>query len=49
MISSISIDKFGDIDSLQLQLKKFHMVDVSSGGASLLGRAGAASGPEDLG
>ena len=36
MISSISIDKFGDIDSLQLQLKKFHKVDVSSGGASLL-------------
>ena len=36
MISSISIDKFGDIDSLQLQLKKFHRVDVSSGGASLL-------------
>ena len=36
MIGSISIDKFGDIDSLQLQLKKFHKVDVSSGGASLL-------------
>ena len=36
MISSISIDKFGDIDSLQLQLKKFHKVDVSSGGDSLL-------------
>ena len=36
MISSIRIDKFGDIDSLQLQLKKFHKVDVSSGGASLL-------------
>ena len=36
MISSICIDKFGDIDSLQLQLKKFHKVDVSSGGASLL-------------
>ncbi len=36
MISSISIDKFGDIDSLQLQLKKYHKVDVSSGGASLL-------------
>ena len=36
MISSISIDKFGDIDSLQLQLKKFHRVDVSSGGDSLL-------------
>ncbi len=36
MISSISIDKFGDVDSLQLQLKKFHKVDVSSGGASLL-------------
>ena len=36
MISSISIEKFGDIDSLQLQLKKFHKVDVSSGGASLL-------------
>lgn len=36
MISSISIDKFGDIDSLQLQLKKFHKVGVSSGGASLL-------------
>ena len=36
MISSISIDKFGDIDSLQLQLKKFHKVGVSSGGDSLL-------------
>lgn len=36
MISSISIDNFGDIDSLQLQLKKFHKVDVSSGGDSLL-------------
>ena len=36
MISSISIDKFGDIDSLQLQLKKYHKVDVSSGGDSLL-------------
>ena len=36
MVNSISIDKFGDIDSLQLQLKKFHKVDVSSGGASLL-------------
>ena len=36
MISSISIDKFGDIDSLQLQLKNHHKVDVSSGGASLL-------------
>ena len=36
MIRSISIDKFGDVDSLQLQLKKFHNVDVSSGGDSLL-------------
>jgi hypothetical protein len=36
MISSISIDKFGDIDSLQLQLKKFYKVGVSSGGDSLL-------------
>ena len=36
MISSISIDKFGDIDSLQLQLKNHHKVDVSSGGDSLL-------------
>ena len=36
MIRSISIDKFGDVDSLQLQLKKFHTVDVSSGGDSLL-------------
>ena len=36
MIGSISIDKFGDIDSLQLQLKKFHKVGVSSGGDSLL-------------
>ena len=36
MIRSISIDKFGDIDSLQLQLKKFHKMDVSSGGDSLL-------------
>ncbi len=36
MISSISIDKFGDVDSLQLQLKKFHKVGVSSGGDSLL-------------
>ena len=36
MIRSISIDKFGDIDSLRLQLKKFHQVDVSSGEASLL-------------
>ena len=36
MISSISIDRFGEIDSLKLQLKKFHKVDVSSGDASLL-------------
>ena len=36
MIRSISIDKFGDVDSLQLQLQKFHNVDVSSGGDSLL-------------
>lgn len=36
MITTISIDRFGQIDSLDLKLNRFHKVDKSSGDDSLL-------------